>query len=30
MEDLSATYVKILVLEAVIILGLWLFGRMYS
>jgi hypothetical protein len=30
MEDLSATYVKILLLEAVIILGLWLFGRMYS
>jgi hypothetical protein len=30
MEDLSATYVKILLLEAVIIIGLWLFGRMYS
>jgi len=30
MEDLSATYVKILLLEVVIILGLWLFGRMYS
>jgi len=30
MEDLSATYVKILLLEAAIILALWLFGRMYS
>ena len=30
MEDLSATYVKILLLQAVIIFGLWLFGRLYS
>jgi hypothetical protein len=30
MENLTATYVKIMLLEAAIIVGLWLFGRAYS
>ena len=30
MENLSATYVKIMLLEAVIIIALWWFGRAYS
>jgi hypothetical protein len=30
MEDLSAAYVKIVVLEAVIIVLLWVFGRVYA
>jgi hypothetical protein len=30
MENLTATYVKIMLLEAAIIVGLWLFGRVYS
>jgi hypothetical protein len=30
MEDLTAAYVKIVVLEAVIIVLLWAFGRVYA
>ncbi len=30
MEDLRGSYVKIVVLEAVILAALWWFGRMYS
>jgi hypothetical protein len=30
MEDLRRSYVKILVIEAVIILALWWFGQRYS
>jgi hypothetical protein len=30
MEDLTAAYVKIVVLEALIILLLWAFGRVYA
>lgn len=30
MENLSATYVKIMLLEAAIIVALWWFGRTYS
>lgn len=30
MEDLRSSYVKIVVIEAVIILALWWFGRLYS
>ena len=30
MENLTATYVKIMLIEAAIIVGLWLFGRVYS
>ena len=30
MEDLRRSYVKIVVIEAVIILALWWFGRVYS
>jgi hypothetical protein len=29
-SDLTPTYVKVLVLEAVIIAALWAFGRMFS
>jgi hypothetical protein len=30
MEDLTAAYLKIVVLEAVIIVLLWAFGRVYA
>ena len=30
MEDLTSTYVRILALEVVIVVLLWLFGRLYS
>ena len=30
MADLTSTYVKVLVLEVVIILVLWAFGRMFA
>jgi hypothetical protein len=30
MEDLTTAYVKIVVLEAVIIVLLWAFGRVYA
>jgi hypothetical protein len=30
MENLTASYVKILALEVVIVVLLWLFGRQYS
>jgi hypothetical protein len=30
MEDLTAAYVKIVVIEAVIIVFLWAFGRVYA
>jgi hypothetical protein len=30
MEDLTSAYVKIVVLEAVIIVLLWAFGRIYA
>jgi hypothetical protein len=30
MEDLTATYVKIVVLETVIVILLWAFGRVYA
>lgn len=30
MENLSGTYVKIMLLEAAIIVALWWFGRTYS
>jgi hypothetical protein len=30
MEDLTAAYVKIVVLEALIIVLLWAFGRVYA
>ena len=29
-SDLTATYVKVVVLEAAIIVVLWVFGRMFS
>ena len=29
-SDLTPTYVKVLVLEAVIVAALWAFGRMFS
>jgi hypothetical protein len=30
MENLTGTYVKIMLLEAVIVVALWWFGRAYS
>jgi hypothetical protein len=29
-SDLTATYVRVLVIEAAIIAALWVFGRMFS
>jgi hypothetical protein len=29
-SDLTPTYIRVLVLEAVIVAALWVFGRMYS
>jgi hypothetical protein len=28
--DMTATYIQVMVLEAVIIVGLWIFGRIFS
>jgi len=30
MEDLTATYIRIMLLEAAIVFALWWFGRAYS
>jgi hypothetical protein len=29
-SDMTPTYVQVMVLEAVIVFGLWFFGRMFS
>ena len=28
--DMTATYVKVMVLETAIVIGLWIFGKMFS